>query len=726
MATIATGLKEASQKRAGLSRRSSSKLKTLSINDRMLLQLPRLGLATEEQLEYLEMLFPDGGQPAIQALLNLMDSGVRDCVMWQRESWVGDSIGSVTGVEGDKLDLMEPVAMPPTGGCNLLYTEGVLENMLAQLHSSVEKSMKENIESTADVEKLALDDVPRQVCMLVQRVRFSRAVQRCIMENRQMSTITRASQETKAKISELLLKQELGEGQRATLIALQQVIHEQLQVVKSLQTAKGIEELQAMWQEQMKFCHDDKDGGFEIKIGSQVVPIGHEYCPPTMLITTEFTHNLRWAFLQAMGNSDARILVLIGPPGCGKTGMLRNCGQLVGMLPTLIRCTEQTLSSESWWRRHLCASKETGGGRLAPTIITQAHRAPEAALEVALRIAAELEVALCLTMSPGEKEQQLRRGEGALAGAQFIVCPPSDLYTIAAGQLAAEGLKDSDNLGVPLAQVLETLENECSKQQHYDFGPRTLMQLCTQIGADRKPFIEEKVTVASVVERCLLPKLAKNDVPVLQKALKEHFKLEPKLLSPSDAPEGRWHKVAENIKSITKIEPDCIVLPVPGGDEEIFKEEFCKMLNRNGSMLVNMEGSLSDYTVEELIGTKPRRDANGNFEKPRRNKDDVNGTGGNRTDGKLVTMLRQAMDTYVMEDDSDSQFVWIYMRTGNINPAQWECLHELLNDSGCLNLPTGEQLRLAGKLRFLFVMPDTGNTPKDTFSRAAVVYTDPP
>ena len=32
-------------------------------------------------------------------------------------------------------------------------------------------------------------------------------------------------------------------------------------------------------------------------------------------------------------------------------------------------------------------------------------------------------------------------------------------------------------------------------------------------------------------------------------------------------------------------------------------EEFCKMLNRNGSMLVNMEGSLSDYTVEELIGS---------------------------------------------------------------------------------------------------------------------------
>merc|ERR1712183_1087347 len=64
--------------------------------------------------------------------------------------------------------------------------------------------------------------------------------------------------------------------------------------------------------------------------------------------------------------------------------------------------------------------------------------------------------------------------------------------------------------------------------------------------------------------------------------------------------------------------------------------------------------------------------------------------------------------------------------TGNCNEELWESLHELLNDSGCINLATGEQLRLHPNLRYLFVMPNAGGTPRDTFSRSAIVYTNPP
>jgi len=277
------------------------------------------------------------------------------------------------------------------------------------------------------------------------------------------------------------------------------------------------------------------------------------------------------------------------------------------------------------------------------------------------------------------------------------------LQVIAAGQLAAEGLLESEKLAVPLGGILESLNKECTKQPHYDFGPRTLLQICTQIGIERSKAKADEDVVSAVVERCLLPKLVKSDVPILQRLLKELFKVDKTLASPSAAEDGRWHNVAENIKSITKIETDCLVLPVPPSDQEAFFVEFCHMLNRQTAVLVRMPGLLSEMTPGDLLGTMPKK-------------------GEPVKDGLLVEMLRKAMDDHPEQD----KLVWIAMMTGKCSAETWECLNELLNDNHCLNLATGEQLRLNENLRFLFVMEEAGDTSQDTFSRTAVVYTDPP
>jgi len=730
------------------SRRSSSKLKMLPPSERMLLQLPRLGLASEAQLEHLDKLMPAGGVNAIQALLNLMDSGVIDVLIWARESWVGDSVGSVTGVDADKLDLMKPVAMPPTGGCNLMYTEGVLEQMLSQLRDSVfamsdkyaamifnakDPMVDEPIEKVVHGTE---DTVPRQVMMLIQRLSFTRVVQRCVREKRQLATVQRALLATKTALAEPMMDREVPECKRANLVALQQVIHEQFQVVKILadQEKKQADDLERVWKEQVRFYYDDKEQKIEMKMvtsGSEekVILIGNEYSPPRMLITTEFTHTLRWTYLETMDpattreQGQGRVLVLIGTSGCGKTGMLANLGQLLGTLPTIIRASEEMESGEAgkkWWKRRLTAAELTGGGPWAPVIISQAHRAPEESLKIAVEEAEKLGLALCLTMTSGPQADKLCKGEGLFAGSTHITVPASAMPVIASGQMAAEGLLKSDELAVSLGSIMETLANECSKQPHYDFGPRTLMQICTQIGYDRRKNTEEKDTVAMVVERCLLPRLAKEDVSILQKTIKANLGLDKRMNSASTSPAGeaaltdpkpsdpkfpeacRLYSVVESIHSITKHEPDVMVLPVPPEGEAAFFESFCKMLNRNAATMVKLDKYLSDYTPEMLMGTMPR-------------------PGQDVQDGVLVKLLRKAMDDHV----DPGQAIWIVMNTGKCSPEIWECLHELLDDSGRLNLPTGEQLRLVPNLRFLFVMPEAGITPQDTFSRSAVVYTDP-
>merc|ERR1719265_2262311 len=106
-------------------------------------------------------------------------------------------------------------------------------------------------------------------------------------------------------------------------------------------------------------------------------------------------------------------------------------------------------------------------------------------------------------MVPGVDKDRLCCATGPLAGCQTINVPASDLKVIASGQLAAEGVKDSDTLAGPLSAVLINLQSRCSAQAHYDFGPRTLMQLCTQIGEGNKGKVDEKDVVATVLERCL-------------------------------------------------------------------------------------------------------------------------------------------------------------------------------------------------------------------------------
>merc|ERR1740130_1147906 len=68
------------------------------------------------------------------------------------------------------------------------------------------------------------------------------------------------------------------------------------------------------------------------------------------------------------------------------------------MLPTTIRATPDLPSDDKWWMRVLTAAWNTSGGSLAPVIISQAQRLPEETLAVAVRIAKDLSVALCLTM----------------------------------------------------------------------------------------------------------------------------------------------------------------------------------------------------------------------------------------------------------------------------------------------------------------------------------------
>jgi len=319
-----------------------------------------------------------------------------------------------------------------------------------------------------------------------------------------------------------------------------------------------------------------------------------------------------------------------------------------------------------------------------------------------LGIASSYDVALCMTLTPGPRAEALQ--SGVLGNSTFLQMQEPNMEMIAEGLLAAEGSRESESLAPLLAQLLTTLKEQCSAQVHYELGPRTLAQLCAQIGSelrDRKG-VDEKQAAGTVARRCLLPSLTQGDAQVLKTLLSDLFGFSMSVPDPAATPSKRFARVVDYIMDITKVQPDGMVLPVPPDDEEAFFAEFCKGLNADGASMVRVPGKLTDFTNEELLGTMPKK-------------------GEPVKDGLLVTTLREAMD----QPNDTERHVWVVMMTGDISAKKWECLFELLNDSGCLKLATGEQLRLSEWLRFLFVLPGHGDTPTDTFSRSAVVYANP-
>merc|ERR1719162_113210 len=126
--------------------------------------------------------------------------------------------------------------------------------MLNQLERSVDLIANATAVKADPIEKL-IPDVPRQVCMMVHRIRFTQAVQGCIRENRQMSIVQRQNNAIKVKLGELLMDKELPEGERSTMNALQIVLHEQAFVLTELMKKKTTEELNSAWNEHMRFYH---------------------------------------------------------------------------------------------------------------------------------------------------------------------------------------------------------------------------------------------------------------------------------------------------------------------------------------------------------------------------------------------------------------------------------------------------------------------------------------
>eukprot|EP00931_Biecheleriopsis_adriatica_P087722 TRINITY_DN62153_c0_g1_i1.p1 TRINITY_DN62153_c0_g1~~TRINITY_DN62153_c0_g1_i1.p1 ORF type:complete len:728 (-),score=185.79 TRINITY_DN62153_c0_g1_i1:97-2280(-) len=717
--------KMAPKDKARRHRRLSSKMRAWDPARRMKECIPRLCLAEDGQLEHLAKIFPAGGNAALQAMTNLMQSGVVDIITWQPDSSKPEVVCAASGAADDRVDLMTPVAMPPTAGCTLFDTEQVTAQVIEQLRDSVAQATRMSIRGSEEPLVDLAAKCPLQVCVLVQRIRFTKMYPKAVREGRSIKTLIT---ELESLQNDLTLKRREEVREATTLEVLILVVIEQINLLKKMAQEKEQAMQAEMWKKglQVKYdataeTEDASADTVELKFDGEEAVVGNEFCGGPIMVTTEFTHLLRGAYINTMKQEEPqkRVLTLCGPPGAGKERLMKDVGRLMGTLPTAIRAFDSTPTDTAWWERRIKAAGESSGGRFAPFIVSQADRLSDDTIRVILEAASQNQVSLCFTVVPGERAQAMKNS--VLKGFTFVTMPEPEMTTIAEGLLSSQGLVTSSfgvgaasltetegkrpGLPVELCALLEHMSTSCTKQQHYDFGTRTLAQLCGQIGDEvmEKNYKDEKSTlqtVIAVVQRCLLPRLLPEDIEQLKAGMASIFGFSLDL--PEMPPDKRFQRTVEYVRDITKLEPDCMVLPLTEADKEEFMIEFNKGLNLDGATKVLLDGKLCDYTAEQLLGSMPK-------------------PGEPATDGLLVTELRKAMD---MPND-DEHKVWVVIETGDISMDKWESIFELLNDSGRLNLASGEQLRLADYLRYMFVLPGAGTTDPNVFARSAVIWTNP-
>eukprot|EP00929_Paragymnodinium_shiwhaense_P009583 TRINITY_DN113797_c0_g1_i1.p1 TRINITY_DN113797_c0_g1~~TRINITY_DN113797_c0_g1_i1.p1 ORF type:complete len:718 (+),score=174.02 TRINITY_DN113797_c0_g1_i1:105-2258(+) len=716
MGTDAAVLTKAAKERRLTSRRKSSKMAGLGPADRMLLLLPRTGLATHAQLEHLAKKFPIGGSEALQALLNLMQSGVVDVISWQRDCWLPETIAVVNGADGDKMELIEPVPLPPTAGSTLQATEQALELMFNQLRDSVQRATMDVIASTEPIYDVA-SKKPMQVCLLAQRTRLTKEIDLCFRKGESSAPQLKATEELLEQILENIRSGELEENELSTLKALQMLCSDQISMLQQMLSHKDPMKQREYWKKVDSFRYDEEKEAVVLTHGtpSVEIEIGCEYCGGEMIVRTAVTEWLLKTYIDTMYRpfqdddcdaeedlgKPARVLTLCGEPSCGKTETIKYIGRLLGTLPTVKRATKELPADEAYWLRALRAHSTSSGGQLAPFLLTHAHRAPIESVRTCVDVADACRVALVVTMHPGPEAAKLQAE--VLSKTTIEGMDPPDMELIAPALLKAEGVKDYKTLAYALVQILRKIKAQASDQNHYDFGIMTLRQLITQIGEElrEKAMLTDDDAGSLVCRRCLSPKLLTTDLPILEKILSEHFKAEQKPFIPCQAGEaGRWQQVIVNIRSITSIEPDAMVLPVTAAEEQEFMSIFSKQMEKEGHTVITLPKKLSQMTPEELLGGMPK-------------------DGEQVQDGVLVEKLRST------EGFAAETTVWMAISTGSCSDEMWEGIHPILDDSGCLNLATGEQVRWPDNVRFLFILPSATCTHRDTFGRSAVVWTDP-
>ncbi len=297
-----------------------------------------------------------------------------------------------------------------------------------------------------------------------------------------------------------------------------------------------------------------------------------------------------------------------------------------------------------------------------------------------------------------------------------------DLALIAEIMLGSEGFQNGKVLGKKLITLYSLMQQQMSKQDHYDYGMRAIKAVLVVAGSVKRidPEMSEEVILLRAVRDMSLPKLVGPDVSLFNALCGDLF---PGVEMPVVDYGDLLGAIKESMTETGLQHNQNIILKVI----QTYEAKAC----RHGNMLVGrtMTGKTTAWKMLQMAHANLRKQKKAGWEKvnvyivnPKAFSlgelfGEYNLISREWTDGTLSNCMREACA------DEKSDVKWILM-DGPVDTLWIESMNTVLDDNKMLTLISGERISMPPQVKCLFEVEDLSVASPATVSRAGMIYFD--
>ena len=322
--------------------------------------------------------------------------------------------------------------------------------------------------------------------------------------------------------------------------------------------------------------------------------------------------------------------------------------------------------------------------------------------------------AIFVTMNPGYAgRSELPDNLKTLLRPVSMMVPNSAL--IVKNELMSEGISAGDTLAKKIVTLYDLAKRQLSKQDHYDFGLRSIKSVLVQAGKIKRaaPDQSDELTVLRAMTDMNIAKFVAEDKPLFLSIMRDLF------------PGVELEQPAQNDLEKAILE----IIEEDGLQPEKFLIEKIIQLNdtmqtRHGNMLVGRTGSAKTTNWKILSRAVPRcgRNVLTYLLNPKSlSLNELYGAYDLNTrqwsEGVLSSVIREAS---VMESED---LRWVVF-DGPVDTLWIESMNSVLDDNKVLTLINSSRIALPPEVGLLFEVEDLAVASPATVSRCGMIYMD--
>ncbi|XXQ31513.1 AAA+ ATPase domain-containing protein [Plasmodiophora brassicae] len=535
----------------------------------------------------------------------------------------------------------------------------------------------------------------------------------------------------------VLIRGDLSAIERLKLVALITIeVHARDVIERMLKHgATAVDDFQ--WTSQLRFYYDRSEGDYgecQVRQTNTSFAYGYEYQGNNgRLVVTPLTDRcyltLTTALHLHLGGSPQ------GPAGTGKTETVKDLGKAMGNFVIVFNCSDAMdykslgtlysgLAQTGAWgcfdefNRIRIEVLSVVAQQIASIFTAVAEKRDYMMFE-GVNIKLNRAVGIFITMNPGYAGRtELPDNLKSLFRPVAMMVP--DFALIAEIMLQSEGLKDARVLAQKIVTLYNLMEQQFSKQEHYDFGLRAVKSVLNRAGAIYRESsdLPEDVVLVRALRDMNLPKFVADDAVLFAGLMQDLF---PSL----EVPPPNTAAMEDSELSAEGLQPNASLI-------QKIVQLYESKRTRHGNMVVGEALSGKSTAWRILAKTLSTMAATSTDDRVRRvesfvinpktvDNNELYGSYDLNTrewsDGIIAAVLRRCCSS---ENTNEK---WVVL-DGPVDTLWIESMNTVLDDNKVLTLINGDRIALTPQISLLFEVQNLAQASPATVSRAGMVYLD--